>query len=113
MTNPNPNSHTPIPLSPTDNETYTYLTHRTTHIPFASLPRVLIGRKTPTLFTACIIFETREGPTVLVAPQEGSSRVDAIQKLVGLLEDLAIKKIVRAEKLDEIHGEEKGKGNGR
>jgi hypothetical protein len=67
---------------------------------------VFIGRTSPTIFTCCLISETgtggNAGPTVLVGAQEGWTREEAMLKMVEVSEETAVKKIVRAERWDEV-----------
>jgi hypothetical protein len=69
---------------------------------FPLAPQVLVSRSThPTQpFSCCILSSDNEGPTVLVAAQQGATREEAMGKMIGVLEERAAKQIKRAEGLD-------------
>jgi hypothetical protein len=96
----------PIPLLPTDNSTYTFIARLTTHIfrapDFPIAPRVLVFRNTDpiALFSCCILSDNDDGPTVLMEAQHGSSREEAMGKVLGLLEERGARQVRRAEGCD-------------
>jgi hypothetical protein len=96
----------PVPLLPTDNSTYTFIVRLTTHVfrapDFPIAPRVLVFRNTDpiALFSCCILSDNDDGPTVLMEAQHGSSREEAMGKVLGLLEERAARQARRAEGCD-------------